>query len=151
VRQFRVNPGLKGFRPRTLMLVTTLMDPVVYPAEALAELYLQRWRVELLFREPCGGSTVTLPFAAAAIKCPYLSAIGTRFHPGPCISSANTLKAHLFLMKQAGLNPVQRGFKGCVGIKRGDLDPPGPEHTYLSTIDLPALAMVHDAFNGRRR
>jgi hypothetical protein len=31
--------------------LTTLLDPVAYPAEALAELYLQRWQVELHFRE----------------------------------------------------------------------------------------------------
>jgi Transposase DDE domain len=33
------------------VLVTTLLDPVAYPAEALADLYLQRWQVELHFRE----------------------------------------------------------------------------------------------------
>jgi Transposase DDE domain len=51
VRQVRLQARLKGFRTRTLVLVTTLADPVAYPAEALAELYLQRWGVELHFRE----------------------------------------------------------------------------------------------------
>ncbi|MBV9997953.1 MAG: IS4 family transposase [Verrucomicrobia bacterium] len=51
VRQARVKVTLKGFRPRSLVLVTTLLDPVAYPAEALAGLYLQRWQVELHFRE----------------------------------------------------------------------------------------------------
>jgi hypothetical protein len=37
--------------PGSLVLVTTLIDPVAYPAEALADLYLQRWGVELHFRE----------------------------------------------------------------------------------------------------
>jgi IS4 transposase len=47
--------------------LTTLLDPVAYPAEALAELYLQRWQVELHFRErekPAAARRVTLPFAA---------------------------------------------------------------------------------------
>jgi hypothetical protein len=51
VRQVRLQARLKGFRTRTLVLVTTLVDPVAYPPEALAELYLQRWGVELHFRE----------------------------------------------------------------------------------------------------
>jgi hypothetical protein len=42
-RQLRVKATLKGFRPRRLVLVTTLLDRVAYPAEALAALYLQRW------------------------------------------------------------------------------------------------------------
>jgi Transposase DDE domain len=51
VRQVRLQARLKGFRTRTLVVVTTLLDPVAYPVEALAELYLQRWGVELHFRE----------------------------------------------------------------------------------------------------
>jgi hypothetical protein len=51
VRLVRLQARLKGFRTRTLVLVTTLLDPVAYPLEALAELYLQRWGVELHFRE----------------------------------------------------------------------------------------------------
>ena len=31
-------------------MVTTLLDPVAYPAEALAELYLGRWHIEVNFR-----------------------------------------------------------------------------------------------------
>jgi hypothetical protein len=51
VRQLRVKPTVKGFRTQSLVLVTTLVDAVAYPAEALAALYLQRWGVELHFRE----------------------------------------------------------------------------------------------------
>lgn len=51
VRLVRLQARLKGFRTRTLVVVTTLLDPVAYPVEALAELYLQRWGVELHFRE----------------------------------------------------------------------------------------------------
>jgi hypothetical protein len=43
VRHVRLQARLKGFRTRTLVLATTLGDPVAYPAEAPAELYLQRW------------------------------------------------------------------------------------------------------------
>ena len=41
----------KGFRSRELILVTTLLDPEKYPAPEIAQLYLQRWNVELFFRD----------------------------------------------------------------------------------------------------
>ena len=51
VRQIRLHPNIKGFRVRTIVLVTTLLDPIAFPAQALGELYFQRWSVELHFRE----------------------------------------------------------------------------------------------------
>src|ERR1700674_1814723 len=51
VRQIRLHPKIKGFRVRTIVLVTTLLDPIAFPAQALGELYFQRWSVELHFRE----------------------------------------------------------------------------------------------------
>ena len=67
VRQLRVKATLKGFRTRNLVLVTTLLDPAAYPAEALAALYLQRWAVELHFRErenADAAGRLTLPLTA---------------------------------------------------------------------------------------
>ena len=32
-------------------IITTLLDPEAYPANELADLYLQRWEVELFFRD----------------------------------------------------------------------------------------------------
>ncbi len=43
--------SVPGFRPRNIILVTTLLDPVVYPAAELAQLYLRRWRAELFLRD----------------------------------------------------------------------------------------------------
>ena len=40
-----------GFRTQSVTLVTTLLDAQSYPAEALAELYLRRWRMELWLRD----------------------------------------------------------------------------------------------------
>jgi hypothetical protein len=67
VRQLRLQARLKGFRTRSLVLVTTLVDPLAYPAAALAELYLQRWGVELHFRElgnPDAARCLTVPLTA---------------------------------------------------------------------------------------
>ena len=42
---------VRGFRTQDVTLVTTLLDPEAYPAEALQDLYLRRWSVELHLRE----------------------------------------------------------------------------------------------------
>jgi hypothetical protein len=37
----------KGFRVRQVTVVTTLLDPALYPASEILQAYLQRWRLEL--------------------------------------------------------------------------------------------------------
>jgi hypothetical protein len=51
LRQIRLRVQIKSFRSQTILLVTTLLDPVTYPAEEIRQLYLQRWSVGLHFRE----------------------------------------------------------------------------------------------------
>jgi hypothetical protein len=51
VRELRYEVGRRGFRTRRVTLVTTLLDAAAYPAEALAELYGTRWRVEGYLRD----------------------------------------------------------------------------------------------------
>ena len=46
VRELRYRIEVPGFRTREVTLVTTLTDAVAYPADAPAELYGTRWRVE---------------------------------------------------------------------------------------------------------
>lgn len=50
VREIRYTIHLRGRRTRAVTLATTLLDPVAYPAVALAELYGQRWQVETNLR-----------------------------------------------------------------------------------------------------
>ena len=42
---------IPGFRVRKLRLITTLLDPIEFPAEVLAALYAKRWHIELNFRD----------------------------------------------------------------------------------------------------
>jgi IS4 transposase len=46
VRELRYQVSTPGFRVREITLVTTLLDPQVYPKPELAELYRRRWQVE---------------------------------------------------------------------------------------------------------
>ena len=51
LRLIRYRVENPGFRTEEVILVTTLRDAAAFPASALAELYFQRWSIELHFRE----------------------------------------------------------------------------------------------------
>ena len=51
VRIVRFTTTIRGFRNRRITLVTTLLDPGLYPAEELVALYAGRWRLELCRRD----------------------------------------------------------------------------------------------------
>src|ERR1019366_3467907 len=46
VREIRYRVKQKGFRVKEVLLVTTLLDPVEYPAAELAQKFLERWAIE---------------------------------------------------------------------------------------------------------
>lgn len=50
VRELRYRVAERGFRTIDVTLVTTLLDPLLYPAEDLAALYRERWACELDLR-----------------------------------------------------------------------------------------------------
>jgi hypothetical protein len=50
VRQVRIKDTPKGFRSRSIIVVTTLLDPVEVPADEIRALYRDRWTVELNLR-----------------------------------------------------------------------------------------------------
>jgi len=51
VRIIRFTATIRGFRSRRVTLVTTLLDPKLYPAQDLIGLYARRWRLELCLRD----------------------------------------------------------------------------------------------------
>ena len=51
VRILRFSLQRRGFRVRSVTLVTTLLDAQCYPARELAQLYARRWQIELWFRD----------------------------------------------------------------------------------------------------
>ncbi|MDB6065356.1 MAG: Transposase family protein, partial [Pedosphaera sp.] len=51
VRLIRFTAAIRGFRSRRITLVTTLLDPKLYPAGQLIGLYARRWRLELGLRD----------------------------------------------------------------------------------------------------
>lgn len=51
VRIIRFKATIRGFRGRRITLLTTLLDPKLYPAQQLIGLYVRRWALELCFRD----------------------------------------------------------------------------------------------------
>lgn len=51
IRVLRFSTPVPGYRSRTILIATTLLDSVAYPAEAIAALYGDRWTVELRLRD----------------------------------------------------------------------------------------------------
>ena len=51
LRMVRIFVCVKGFRTQQIDLITTLIDPLEYTQEDLAELYFRRWAIELWFRD----------------------------------------------------------------------------------------------------
>jgi hypothetical protein len=51
LRQIRVTVPYPGFRVQHFYIVTTLLDATQYPTTEIADLYFQRWDVELFFRD----------------------------------------------------------------------------------------------------
>lgn len=49
VRVLRIRVHLPGVRVREITLATTLLDPTLYPAKAIAQAYRLRWRQEMCF------------------------------------------------------------------------------------------------------
>jgi hypothetical protein len=51
LRMVRLHINAPGFRTHHIVLVTTLLDTRLYPAQALFELYRRRWEVELFLHD----------------------------------------------------------------------------------------------------
>lgn len=51
LRQIRVEVNQPGFRTQSFHIITTLSDSSIYSAKDIADLYFQRWDVELFFRD----------------------------------------------------------------------------------------------------
>ncbi len=63
VRQVRARVAQPGFRTQELLLITTLLDPILWPVATLAALYDRRWRVELHFDD------IKTTMHACAMRC----------------------------------------------------------------------------------
>ena len=69
----------KGFRSKTLEIVTTLLDATFYTKAAIASLYRRRWSIELNFRH----IKTTLGMELLRTKTPEMAKKEGNRSPGP--------------------------------------------------------------------
>jgi hypothetical protein len=111
VRELLVHVDVPGFRTRKVTVVTTLLDPVEYPARELADLYRRRWYAELFLRD----IKITMAMDVLRCKTPDMVHKELTMH----LIAYNLVRA---LMLQAAQNheiaPDRISFKGTVATVR---------------------------------
>jgi hypothetical protein len=111
LRLVYVSVNIPGFRTQSFVVVTTLLDPIAYPADALAKLYLRRWAVELFLRD----IKITLGMDVLRCQTPAMVRKEIAMHA----IAYNLIRA---LMQQAAALyhvPIERlSFKGSVDTLR---------------------------------
>ena len=107
VFEYRDRTGKK----KRMILATTLLDPLEYPWEAIAQLYLERWEIELRLRDV----KTTMGLEALKVKTPEMARK----------SLAMGLLAYNLVRATAqdsaiteGLEVRQISFKGCLDTLR---------------------------------
>lgn len=69
LREIRRTVKRKGYRPITVCMVTTLLDPQAYPADELIELRLSRWMIETNIRH------LKITLGMDVLKCKTLDGV----------------------------------------------------------------------------
>lgn len=111
VRVLRFTVSIPGFRSRRITLVTTLLDAKAYPPAALAQLYRQRWQMELWWRD------IKTSMGAEVLRCQTPEMVHKELEL--YLLAYNLMRA---LMVEAGALydcPIDRiSFKGTVDAAR---------------------------------
>jgi putative transposase len=107
VRELHVRVDQPGFRPESLVVVTTLLDADTYSREDLAELYHQRWLAELDIR------AIKIQLGMDVLRCQSPAMV--RKEIWTCLLAYNLIrKTILESAKQSGLSPRQISFTAAM-------------------------------------
>lgn len=111
LRQIKVTVAAPGFRTKTLYIVTTLTDAATYSAADLADLYYQRWDVELFFRD----IKTTMGMDILRCRTPAMVEKEILMH----LIAYNTIRLLMFdAAKRAKQSPRRVSFKASVQALR---------------------------------
>ncbi len=107
VREVRVRVPQRGFRTRVLVVVTTLLDAVLYPAGELATLYRLRWHAELDLR------SLKVPLGLDVLRCKSPEMVRKEFWAH--LLAYNLVRAVMArAAKDLGCAPRDLSFKGAL-------------------------------------
>src|SRR5207302_9549332 len=107
VREVRVRVTQRGFRVRSLVLATTLLDPAAYPKDELAKAFRCRWCVELDLRaikQTMGMSVLRCKTPAMVRKEMWMHLLAYNLVRGLMAEAAD----------RAGIEPREVSFAGAV-------------------------------------
>jgi hypothetical protein len=111
IRILKVCVPIAGFRTRVLFVSTDLLDPMQYPAAALAELYRRRWQVELFFRH------IKTTMHMDVLRCKSPAMIRRELHMH--MIAYNLIRALMLQSAMAYATPLYRiSFKGTCDTLR---------------------------------
>jgi hypothetical protein len=107
VRELRLQVAQRGFRVRTLVLVTTLLDAELYSREELARAFRCRWHAELDLR----AIKQTMNMSVLRCKTPGMVRKEIWMH----LLAYNLVRATMAVAaEQAGIEPREVSFAGAV-------------------------------------
>jgi hypothetical protein len=111
LRLVRGRMSVPGFRTQQVILVTTLLDRVKYPAAALSALYLRRWEMELTLRH----LKTTLQMEHLSCKNPNNVERELRMH---LLMHNLTRRLMLESSRRAGVPLSRISFAGALAVAR---------------------------------
>ena len=106
VRELTITVDIPGFRTKSIVVATTLLDAGQFPKEAIAELYYRRWMAELFLRD----IKITLGMDVLRCKSPAMVEKELRMH----LIAYNLIRALMHkAARERGLSPHRPSFKGA--------------------------------------
>lgn len=107
LRELKVHVDQPGFRTESLVVVTSLGDAKQYPADEIAELYHQRWLVELDIR----AIKITLGMDVLRCKTPEM----VRREVWTCLLAYNLIRQTMLeAARKSGSSPRQLSFTAAM-------------------------------------
>lgn len=121
VRMVRFTLAVPGYRTQSVTLITTLLDPTLYPAAELAQLYARRWRIELWFRDiKTSMGMETLRCQSPALIHKELEMFFIAYNLIRCLmaEAAQTYKVELHRLSFKGTVDTLRQFSAAIAQAR---------------------------------
>jgi putative transposase len=107
LREVRIRVAQKGFRTKTLLVVTTLLDAEQYPAEEIALLYRRRWQAELHLR------SLKIVLQMDHLRCKTPERVRNEFYTH--LLGYNLIRGVMAAAAfQSGVSPWEISFKGTL-------------------------------------
>src|SRR5712692_2386202 len=112
VRELRVRVGRRGFRTQVFVVVTTLLDAMLYSAHDIADLYGQRWHCELDLR------SIKVALGMDVLRCRTPEMVRKELWMD--VLASNLIRAVMVRAALSqGLYPRQLSFKGALQAVNG--------------------------------